>query len=561
MDLDQGRLSAAVRDAAKFEVSVSYRAFFLAFILIGLLVGCQVASSASVTSVYIAQSSAGSNNGSNCANAFGVTFFNSSGNWGSGGSQIGPGTTVHLCGTITSTLSVNGNGAAGNPIVVLWESGARLSMPYGQFVNLNGSFGNLVFDGGIPCGPGSNCAAVEAAHLTTYASGQAGMIEATANGSGLANQNTETQAFYNCSGCHDIEIRNMIVRNLYRHTSTGDDTDSADTGNFVWQSPYGSAGMLGVISFHDSVVHDTGNSISIQRGNATTFNIYNIDFGRNNWALEYSGNGTRTLNFHDNRCHDAANWDTADDKFHHNCVHSYMNVATDSIATNLYNNLSDGDWGSCCTTDIGLYNEVASPANFNVYNNVAIQHSGNTAPAWQYGATTGMFVNNTAIGSATTSGNSAGIQISGTNIRYENNATEGWGQYIVVQGGTTFTAFDNNQYGAIGQSGNAPWQYGSNGVNTFSSWKSVCSCDSHGANPAHLNVDSMGMPQSGSSLIGAALNLTGMGMAPLDWDTSAGDTRSSVQRPGSGAWDVGSYAYQGSGGPPAPPSGLTAIPQ
>ena len=121
----------------------------------------------------------------------------------------------------------------------------------------------------------------------------------------------------------------------------------------------------------------------MERGNSTTMNIYNIDFYRNDWALEYSGDGPRTLNFHDNHCHDASNWDTSSDYFHHNCVHSYMNTNTDSIATNFYNNLSDGNWGSCCTTAIGLFTETDSPSNFNVFNNVALQYPGNLAPAWE----------------------------------------------------------------------------------------------------------------------------------------------------------------------------------
>ncbi len=56
---------------------------------------------AKANDIYIAQSAAGSANGSNCANAYAATFFNTAANWGSGANKIGPGTTVHLCGTIS----------------------------------------------------------------------------------------------------------------------------------------------------------------------------------------------------------------------------------------------------------------------------------------------------------------------------------------------------------------------------------------------------------------------------------------------------------------------------
>lgn len=68
---------------------------------------------ASLSSVYIAQSAAGAGDGSSCANAKAVSFFNTGANWGMGAAQIGAGTTVNLCGTITTDLSFQGSGSAG----------------------------------------------------------------------------------------------------------------------------------------------------------------------------------------------------------------------------------------------------------------------------------------------------------------------------------------------------------------------------------------------------------------------------------------------------------------
>ena len=69
---------------------------FWAVVLFGLGTSCGVAMA---NNVYIAQTVAGSANGSSCANALAVTYFNASGNWTSGtpsGTQIGPGTTTSV---------------------------------------------------------------------------------------------------------------------------------------------------------------------------------------------------------------------------------------------------------------------------------------------------------------------------------------------------------------------------------------------------------------------------------------------------------------------------------
>src|SRR5579863_506751 len=81
----------------------------------------------SATDVYITQD--GSSQGACTSNPQPVTFLNSSSNWGSGSSQIGPGTTVHLCGTISTAVTPGGNGASGNPVTILFESGASISAP------------------------------------------------------------------------------------------------------------------------------------------------------------------------------------------------------------------------------------------------------------------------------------------------------------------------------------------------------------------------------------------------------------------------------------------------
>lgn len=490
---------------------------------------------------YVAQTAQASADGSSCGKAYAMTFVNTRGNWANpkAAGKVGPGDVVHLCGLLTTAPWIYQSGNPGIPITFLWEPGARISFVSGQMIWLNGSKGYLVFDGGAPCGPGTACDAAEAANITGYASGQTGIIEATANGSGLANQSITTQAFMGCDGCHDIEIRNLIIRNLYQHTSLADSKMSADTGNFAFQCPGGNSGCAaGTISIHDSTVHDTGNAISIQKTSNTTVNVYNVDFYRNNWAMEISGSGTRALNIYGNHVHDATNWDTTANTYHHNFLHFYMDAGpTDSLASNVYNNLSAGDWGSCCTTATMIYSETTNPANFNVFNNVALQATGNRAPAYVMGATGGVFANNTIIGSMT-QGSSYAVSLYGSWRAVENNVVSGYTQLITEYTHTSFSAttFDYNQWGSA--LGTYPWDWISHHSPTFADWKSACGCDAHSPPPADsLGLNTGGTVQPGSPVIAAGANLASLGIPALNFD-NVGVPRASI-----GAWDIGAFVY------------------
>ena len=103
-------------------------------IVFALLVFLAGAVPAMANDIYIAQSAVGGANGADCADAFPVNFFNTAGNWGSAAGQIGPGTTVHLCGTITfpansTGLTALGSGSSTSPITILFEKGAILQSP------------------------------------------------------------------------------------------------------------------------------------------------------------------------------------------------------------------------------------------------------------------------------------------------------------------------------------------------------------------------------------------------------------------------------------------------
>lgn len=108
--------------------------------------------------IYVAQAAAGNNTGLSCANAMGVLNFqqvgppNDPGYWTNG--MIGPGTTIHLCGVISTSLAAQGDGTALKPIIVKYEPGSTASFSTNghSFINViqpigGGLIGNLVLGG------------------------------------------------------------------------------------------------------------------------------------------------------------------------------------------------------------------------------------------------------------------------------------------------------------------------------------------------------------------------------------------------------------------------------
>src|ERR1700737_253143 len=97
--------------------------------------------SASAPNVYVTPD--GSSQGACNGLSHPASWFNSSSNWGSSASQIGPGTTIHLCGTFAAPLTFQGGGSASAPVTLFFESNAKFSAPHwGNGSNVISSNGN-----------------------------------------------------------------------------------------------------------------------------------------------------------------------------------------------------------------------------------------------------------------------------------------------------------------------------------------------------------------------------------------------------------------------------------
>ena len=100
------------------------------------------------SNIYTAQTWTGQNTGYDCADALGlnlngqISIPNDAGYWqGNGGAaQIGPGTSINLCGTISTTLNAQGSGTSGSPITFNFLAGSSgTASANGQsFINIQG---------------------------------------------------------------------------------------------------------------------------------------------------------------------------------------------------------------------------------------------------------------------------------------------------------------------------------------------------------------------------------------------------------------------------------------
>jgi hypothetical protein len=501
--------------------------------------------------LYVAQTATGAASGASCSNAFPVSWFNSSSSWGSGSTQIGPGTTVHLCGTITTTLSAQASGASGNPITITFETGAKISVGAcgsSGCINVN-SLNWLVIDGspsGTPCGY------VARANVACN-----GIIEATNTGTGLGS--SESIGIY-ARGASNLEIRNLMIRNMYVHTSN---TDTGTGSNYygVWYgAPSSDSVNIHNMTFHDmkaAVVGETPNS-----NNTVAYSeMYNV-----NWGSFMSGghsiDGISHFSFHDNNVHDLANWDTTTDSFHHDGVMLASDDTQGNTVTqsDIYNNYFHGSAGSptcsggnpCVTAWIFL----EGVHNIRVYNNVLVANSGEEAAnGWIFfwSPTSALnngdvVANNVVLGSNLSDG--ACVRVEGdSSMRLENNILSGCAYLTWMDSNTTWTALDDNIY----QSSSLQWRNNNSVYNSLASWQSSSGGDANAkATTSSLNLGSTFTPSSGSPAIGAGANLSSLGVVTLDTDI-AGNAR-----PSSGNWDAGVYqtGATSSAQRPLPPTGL-----
>ena len=286
---------------------------------------------ASATDSYIAQIATGLADGSSCANARGASYFNATTNWGAGATQIGPGTTVHLCGTISTQLTIQGSGSSASPLTVLWEPGAKISLPYCD--NTNGCI-----------------KASGRSWVILNGNGTIPSIENTANGTALANHQDSVGVLANGPSCNSCEFKNLTISNLYVYVA-----NSHDPHNFGVTGGFFLGGVSGsdFLKIHDNICHDVRACLSYNpTANDSGLQVYNNNF-YNADGINIENNSASTpliaATIHDNHFHDIANWDDAGCPYHHDGIHSWGLTGGTNAHIDFYNNLLDGNFGGCPT--------------------------------------------------------------------------------------------------------------------------------------------------------------------------------------------------------------------
>lgn len=497
---------------------------------------------ASIANVYIAQNEAGDGSGDSCANAEALTFFSTAGNWGAGAGQIGAGTTVHVCGNIAGSaggtaFNFLGSGSSGNPITLIFETGASLT---------NANYWGSNTAGAIYIASRSwitvNCAN--------------GVVSNSGNGSGLANQAISNGIYV--QGSTNITIQNCTVSDIYQHTSSTDtDSDAQSSAGINIQ-------FSSDITIDGNSVDDAGPCIFIgyALGDAN-ITITDNTVTRCNWGIAAGARTTSvsltTLTITGNDISSAANWDTTTDTFHHNGIYLYASgsttLSTVTIANNRIRDIAGGcGVGAGCATGLIYTARVGGTVDtVRIYNNILTEASVD-GPSNGYivpDGTNFTIANNTIVGNAKGACISATAFTVTSNDVIKNNicSTMSQGQIWGGSNANAYTISESN-YNIFHSIGHATVKFGYNPAALYSTYASLALWTTGTTFDANsLTTD----PQFNSGAYtlsvssparGAGENLTGLGIAGLSSDYVG------VSRPSSGAWDIGAYAFNGSVGGP-----------
>ena len=365
-----------------------------------LVLGLMLCSPAFATTYYVAQSAGVFSGGTACNTHTAITYatFNAT--------SLSAGDTVYICGGITTNAAQiipNGSGTSGNVITIKFDTGAHFSpaacnLGGGSNIcfNLNG-LSYILVDGGTACGPGTSCNSDE----ENNTSDDTGYISNTANGAALANQ-ANSQAI-SCSSCSHVEIRNLIIKNIYIESGA---STVINNGLVQCVTYSGSNNKI-----HDSTFHDAGfcvqdNWVNGEANNETyNLDIYNIDHG-----VILSGiSGTATGGpfwIHDNHIHAFSNWD-AGSTYHHDGFHCWSGNAAGQTINGLYiyNNSFGGPMGNAMNSFTYIEGSSGPPCMNSsstgfYFNNLLIQDNsftGTPGQPWQISGNWA-FYNNTVLG-------------------------------------------------------------------------------------------------------------------------------------------------------------------
>jgi hypothetical protein len=323
---------------------------------------------------------------------------------------------------------------------------------------------------------------------------------------------------------------------------------------------------------HDNVCTHAHACVLVSYMALTGAQVYNNTTTNHVWGVAFlddnSGASATGVQVYGNDISGFVNWagpSGADNGFHFDGVFfAATNSSTKFTNSSIYNNFLHGAFTNPATGHIYLSGSAGGMTGIAIYNNLimaphnAIGHTGADEEGLivlGFNSKSTTVMGNTLI--STTDG--IDIRDGGTTVAaIKNNIFSGDASgpmYTAILNKTqtdlSGNKVNNNQY--FNLDSRHMWQVGDGTINVTSlpAWRTQCSCDGASvlADPA---LDANYRPTSTSAAIGLGVNLSAMGISPLNFDKAGG------ARPASTAWTAG--AYNSASSSPTivnPPTGLT----
>ncbi len=438
-----------------------------------------VTASVQAATYYVTQAGAGSANGSTLGNAFSVSGHNAA--------IFAAGDIIILNGTITSTIAPPNSGSSGSLITYTFAAGAKFSKPAW----------------GIDA---SSAIYVNGKNYVKIDGGGAGIIECTANGTGLAN--TASAFGVELNTTHHCEVTGLIIQNLYVRTAGSTETTGAST-----------TGIHASDSGGNNLVY--GNTISNVRGGVSFLHsatisgdkIYNNTISKRDSGIVYasSASGIATaVQIYWNSIGSAVEWDEPGDNFHHDGFHTFTGGGQTGHLTGvrLFNNTFTGDRGLFSTADI-FFEDSHSGAL--VYSNIHVNSTSGHSPSDGYifikgngTSAAAKVLNNTVVISGGAGGTAYAAENSSGNT-FQNNVLSSSGATVTGMSlhdvtSRTGASINNNVY-----FGTVQYYDGTSIYSTLSSWTAARGFDA-ASSTATPNLNSTYFPVATSSAIGGGID-------------------------------------------------------